>query len=263
MSDFEKFVGQSKKKKVPQFFYTVNKSVIAILSGGIDSTSMLWHLQNSGYNILKTVTFDYGQKHKKEIKQVPEIVKKFNSTFNANVTPEFITLDFFSKMGTSALTGKSKVPKNVYNPDTQKITVVPNRNMIFISIAVGKAIDEKISNVAYAAHTNDHAVYPDCRPEFVDALQKAITSGNWASVRLLAPFINSRKEQIVRLAVKYGTPLELTWSCYEGNERPCLACGTCIERTNAFVKAGTSDPILDEDEWQNALRTTFSTRIKE
>jgi len=125
--------------------------------------------------------------------------------------------------------------------------------MIFLSIAVGYAVKIGAKDVYYAAHRSDQ-IYPDCRKEFVKAMDSAIYLANiYDPVELKAPFVDMTKAEIVALGLKLGVPYELTWSCYAGGERPCLKCGTCVERTEAFLLNNSKDPLLTEDEWKIAV----------
>jgi len=127
-----------------------------------------------------------------------------------------------------------------------KLTVVPNRNMILLALAVGYAINNDAARVAYAAHSGDHAVYPDCRPSFANALQSAVKECHWQPPELYFPFINIDKSQIVSRGAKYKIPFELTWSCYNGRRVHCGKCGTCVERREAFERAD----IIDRTEYE-------------
>ena len=123
-----------------------------------------------------------------------------------------------------------------------KSTVVPNRNMILLSLATAWAVSKKADSVSYAAHSGDHAIYPDCRNEFAEALDKAIRLADWQEVYLNRPFVDLTKADIVKLGSELNVPFEQTWSCYEGQEVHCGRCGTCIERREAFYLAGVEDP---------------------
>ncbi len=123
-----------------------------------------------------------------------------------------------------------------------KATVVPNRNMILLALAAGWAISQKADAIAYAAHGGDHAIYPDCRPEFAEAMRHAIGLADWHRVELLRPFVTLTKADIVRRGAELGAPLGSTWSCYRGGARHCGRCGTCVERREAFALAGVPDP---------------------
>jgi 7-cyano-7-deazaguanine synthase len=134
------------------------------------------------------------------------------------------------------------VPHGHYAAENMKQTVVPNRNMIMLAVAAGWAISEKADRVAYGAHAGDHTIYPDCRPEFAAALGKAIGLADWHHLDLHCPFIKLSKTDIVRLGAQLHVDFAQTWSCYEGGELHCRRCGTCVERKEAFERAGVIDP---------------------
>ena len=123
-----------------------------------------------------------------------------------------------------------------------KQTVVPNRNMIMLSVAAGVAIARKADVVSYAAHAGDHAIYPDCRADFAEAVDKAIHLADWHEVGLARPFVSMTKAEIAKRGHEIGAPMSSTWSCYEGGEVHCGKCGTCVERQEAFAIAGANDP---------------------
>ena len=153
-----------------------------------------------------------------------------------------------------SLTGDEAVPHESYDAKSQRITIVPNRNMIFLSIAAGRAISIGAESIGYAAHSSDYSVYPDCRPEFIEQMNKALYQGNlWDPVQLVAPFQHKSKIEVTKRGIELGVPFELTWSCYEGKEKPCLECGTCLERTEAFVKNDSKDPALNNEDWDIAI----------
>ncbi len=232
-----------------------NKMIVPIVSGGIDSTVMLWYLKNNGANIVEAITFNYGQRHKKEINQARTIVEKFNDVFSEKVKHRIVDMSFLKELiATGALVGDADVPHEIYDSKTQRVTIVPNRNMIMLSIAAGRAVTIGADLVAYAAHASDYEVYPDCRPEFVQALDRALQLGNlWTPVGVIAPFVHNTKAEIVKLGIQLKVPFEYTWSCYEGNDRPCLECGTCLERTEAFLLNSAKDPALTDEEWKLAV----------
>lgn len=231
------------------------KTVVAIISGGLDSTTMLWFLNSEGYEILEAITFNYGQRHVKEIDSAKTIVEEFNRTFDKDLSLQVVDLREVGKLiSKGALTGDEEIPKEMYDRDSQRITVVPNRNGIMLNIAAGRAVTVGARYVAYAAHASDYSVYPDCRPEFIDAMDRAIYLGNlWDPVNILAPFKHLSKTEVTGIGLKVNAPLAMTWSCYQGENRPCLECGTCLERTEAFLQQGQKDPALSEKEWEKAL----------
>jgi 7-cyano-7-deazaguanine synthase len=146
-------------------------------------------------------------------------------------------------LGGSALTDPSiSLPEGHYAEDSMKATVVPNRNMILLSLAAGHAISLQFDTVAYAAHAGDHTIYPDCRPEFATAMDEALKLCDWNTVSLYRPFVQLSKHDLVRKGNELGVPFEKTWSCYAGNDKHCGKCGTCVERKEAFELVGLLDP---------------------
>ncbi len=227
---------------------------VMILSGGLDSTTLLWKLCLEGKRVY-ALTFDYGQRHRREIEHAKKIVKKAKEA-GFEVYHEVVDISSISHLISSgALTGNESVPHGFYTDERQKVTVVPNRNMIMLSIAAGYAVKMGESEVYYAAHKSDYAIYPDCRKEFVKALDSAIYLATiFTPVELKAPFVDMTKAEVVSLGLKLKVPYELTWSCYEGRDRPCLKCGTCLERTEAFLLNKVKDPLLTESEWEIAVK---------
>ena len=208
---------------------------ILIYSGGLDSTVLLHKLLRGG-NTVKCLSVDYGQKHKKELESAKYFCNKFG------VVHEIADLSSITKLiSSSVLTSDSPVPDGHYAEESMKATVVPNRNMIMLSVAIGWAINEKFDNVAYAAHNGDHAIYPDCRNEFVENLSKAAEIADWHPVNIIRPFVDISKADIVKLGSQLDVEFEKTWSCYKGKDLHCGKCGTCIERIEAFGLAGIED----------------------
>lgn len=210
---------------------------ILIYSGGMDSTVLLYQLLNEG-NEVKALSVDYGQRHKKEIDAARAIADRLGVEHRvADLT------GITSMLGGSSLTSSDiDVPEGHYAEDNMKATVVPNRNMIMLSVAAGWAISTKCDSISYAAHSGDHAIYPDCREEFAQAVDQAIQLADWHKVVLNRPFVGSTKADIVALGTKLGVPFEDTWSCYKGGSLHCGRCGTCVERREAFHLAGVEDP---------------------
>lgn len=156
-----------------------------------------------------------------------------------------LPLDFLAKSifpGSSQTSEDVPVPEGHYAEESMKATVVPNRNMVLLSLATAWAVSLKAQYVAYAAHAGDHAIYPDCRPEFFGHLGEAIRRCDWHKVEPLSPFIRMTKSQIVKEGDKLQVPFERTYSCYKGGEKHCGKCGTCVERREAFSLAGVPDP---------------------
>jgi 7-cyano-7-deazaguanine synthase len=213
---------------------------IAIVSGGMDSVVMAHFLAEG--NEMHLVSFDYGQRHKKELefaRYQAEVLK---------VPHTIVPVRFLRDMlRGSALTDDSiNVPEGHYADENMRLTVVPNRNSIMLNIASGIAVAEKASFVATAVHAGDHAVYPDCRPEFITATTNALRVANEGFIDpnfvILAPFVNVGKEFIAKLGDDLNVDYTKTWSCYVGGEYHCGKCGTCVERKEAFELAGVDDP---------------------
>ncbi|MDA0347510.1 MAG: 7-cyano-7-deazaguanine synthase QueC [Verrucomicrobia bacterium] len=212
---------------------------VLVYSGGMDSTVLLYHLLDQGATVA-TLAVDYGQKHSKELIQA-EVITKALGVKHRTVDLRSITELF----GNSSLTDtEMKIPHGHYEEDNMKSTVVPNRNMILLSLATAWAVSLKADSVSYAAHSGDHAVYPDCREAFASALDKAIRLADWQEIFLNRPFVDYSKADVVKRGAELHVPFEKTWSCYEGNETHCGQCGTCIERREAFYLAGIGDSTI-------------------
>lgn len=218
------------------------KSAVAVYSGGIDSTVMLYSMRELGIHIRGALSVDYGQKHRKEIEVAARVCRSLDIEHRVADLKDVAGL-----FGQSGLVDSgSAVPEGHYEEESMKSTVVPNRNMILISLATAWAIKKEAEAVAYAAHSGDHAIYPDCRETFAAALDAAIQQCDWASVRLYRPFVESSKSEIVAEGDRLRAPLGEAWSCYKGGEMHCGRCGTCIERREAFFLAGVEDPTVYE-----------------
>lgn len=230
--------------------------IVTILSGGMDSTTLLFEALGQG-NEVHAISFNYGQKHKKELEKAKELCKELN------VTHHIVDISGVKDLLVSALTSNAEVPEGHYAEDNMKQTVVPNRNAIMLSIAYGYAVSINADRLYFGAHSGDHFVYPDCRPEFATALDTALRIGNegFAYVSLLAPFNKMSKTDIAKRGFELKVPFEKTWSCYKGEERPCLKCGTCVERTEAFLDNNRQDPLLTDNEWQDAVN--YLNNVKE
>jgi 7-cyano-7-deazaguanine synthase len=210
---------------------------VVLFSGGLDSTVLVYDLLNEGAD-LKLLSIDYGQRHEKELKSSSEIAEFLG------LEHEILRLPMLNNLlGGSALTDPSiSLPEGHYAEDSMKATVVPNRNMILLSLAAGHAISLQFDTVAYAAHAGDHTIYPDCRPEFATAMDEALKLCDWNTVSLYRPFVQLSKHDLVRKGKQLGVPFEKTWSCYAGNDKHCGKCGTCVERKEAFELVGLLDP---------------------
>ena len=218
--------------------------VLLIFSGGMDSSTLLWDLLSSGDDV-DAITFNYGQRHSKEIECACDMIKYLTDQ-EIEIRHDIIDVkSVFKFIDSSALTNPDiTVPNCGYTEESAKITVVPNRNQILLSIAVGIAAARGISTVMYAAHNGDAAIYPDCRPMYLDALNEATRiSTLWHPVKIEAPFIHLTKAEIVKIGLNLGVPYEITRSCYNAEELSCGTCPTCVERIEAFTLNETIDPL--------------------
>lgn len=222
------------------------KKAVAIVSGGMDSATLLYHLISKGYQV-HVVSFDYGQRHKKELDAAALFCKRLS------VQHTILNLAFIQPLLTgSALTDQTvDVPHGYYAEENMRLTVVPNRNMMMLSIAGAIAVAEKANILALAVHAGDHFIYPDCRPEFIEAMNQALQVGNEghsaSDFQLYAPYLHVTKVEIAQEGARLGVPYEDTWTCYEGGAIHCGVCGSCQERRDGFLKAGIPDPTVYGD----------------
>jgi len=213
--------------------------VVLILSGGLDSTTLLYELREQGHEV-RALGINYGQRHRKELDKADDICSGLGVEYRI---ADLRALQTFMS-GSSQTVAAIPVPEGHYAEETMKLTIVPNRNMLMLAVAGAWAISTKSDSVAYAAHAGDHTIYPDCREEFVQALDQALQLADWHSVKILRPFIKLTKADIVKLGFGLRVPFENTWSCYKGQEIHCGRCGTCVERIEAFMLAGVPDPTV-------------------
>lgn len=225
----------------------MSKGVI-LHSGGIDSTVMLTKLLSEGHQCFP-LAIRYGQRHAKEL----DAAKAVWAALGIN-TGTVLDLSNLRQLIKSALHGFGKIPHGHYSDEIQAVTVSPNRNMILLAIAAGYAETIGGDFVAYAAHSNDRAIYPDCRPEFVKSAAETLHLGTGGKITLIEPFVDYTKADVVAEGLRLNAPLSLTWSCYEGHKTPCLQCGTCLERTEAFDINNTADPALSDTAWLRAQK---------
>ena len=213
---------------------------VAIVSGGMDSVVLAHMLHNEGHD-LTLVSFNYGQRHNKELLYAAQCAQDLEARHHivdlSNVT---------AMLDQSALTNPNiEIPDGHYAEDTMRITVVPNRNAIMLNIAAGLAVSIGAKHVATGVHGGDHYIYPDCRPAFIkatDAMLCVATDGFAVpGFSVLAPFLNWTKGDIAREGNRLGVDFTKTWSCYKGGEIHCGACGTCFERREAFAEAEVFD----------------------
>jgi len=224
---------------------------IVICSGGLDSVSLAHKVAGEG-RLLSLLSFDYGQRHVKEVDYAAACAQRLG------VVHKVLDIRAIGEgLSGSALTDDIAVPDGHYQEASMKLTVVPNRNAIMLSIAFGMAATVKAARVAAAVHGGDHFIYPDCRPGFIDAFQVMQNHAleGFADVTLYTPYVQGSKADIVTDGARHGTPFNETWSCYKGGAQHCGRCGTCVERREAFDLAGITDPTdyADNEFWLEAI----------
>ena len=218
-------------------------SGVIILSGGMDSVTLLHFLVKHLKCGMKAISFDYGQKHMKEISFAEMQCKELG------VEHHVIALPFVGSLFTSALLQSGEdIPEGHYEAENMKQTVVPNRNMIMSAIAVGFGQSRDASFLALGVHAGDHAIYPDCRAEFVDTLRACVELSDWNPFTIYAPFQRMTKKEILGIGLQLNPPVDYakTWTCYKGLEKACGKCGACQERLEAFKKIGVKDMLSYE-----------------
>lgn len=262
----DKFLKPSSLFVLPEGFEVKVKQYdcVAIVSGGLDSTTLVYDLIDKGHTP-HLVSFNYGQRHAKELQYAAMTARQLelrHDTVDLTGLTHLISNSALTGLGGIEYTdGDPSYVKSVHNPievpeghyaeETMKQTVVPNRNMIMLSIAAGIAVNNQYKFVAIGVHAGDHFIYPDCRPEFIEAMREAIEVategfGNWEEEDTLrgrvvhplySPFLHKSKADIAYRALELGVPLHLTWSCYKGGLMHCGRCGTCVERLEAINEA--------------------------
>lgn len=248
---------------------------VAVVSGGMDSATLVWLLKNQGHEV-HAISFDYGQNHKVELDYAERLFDPIDvglesgahGTADSWRCVDLTSITHLLSSATSSLTNPDvEVPDGRYDAESMKQTVVPNRNMIMLSIAIGFAVSIEGRFVATAVHAGDHFIYPDCRPGFIKEMNVVAITANegfskfptrenllgygdsWGHASIYAPFLNIGKHDIAKLGNNLNVPYVDTWSCYKGGETHCGRCGTCTERKEAFRLAHVKDPTkyLDAD----------------
>ncbi|WP_279149263.1 7-cyano-7-deazaguanine synthase QueC [Segatella bryantii] len=216
------------------------KDSAIIVSGGMDSITLLYDKKDE---IALGISFDYGSNH--NAKEIP--FAKMHCE-RLGIKHIVINLDFMHQyFKSSLLEGADAIPEGNYADENMKSTVVPFRNGIMLSIAIGIAESNNLKKVFIANHGGDHTIYPDCRPEFIKAIDEAATTGTYVNVRIEAPYTNITKTDIARRGAELGINFAETWSCYKGGEKHCGKCGTCVERKEALELADVPDPTEYEE----------------
>ena len=215
---------------------------LVLFSGGLDSTVLATQMKQEATET-RLLSIDYGQRHAKELDHSQKVADHLGLVHEILKLPQLGQI-----LGGSSLTDKSiTLPEGHYAEESMKSTVVPNRNMILLALAGGHALSIGFDTIAYAAHAGDHTIYPDCRPEFADAMNKALGLADWNDLNLHRPYVEMTKSDLVSLGEELNAPLQLTWSCYAGGEIHCGKCGTCVERKEAFALANIPDPTKYEE----------------
>ncbi len=216
------------------------KNSVIIVSGGMDSITLLYDHKDE---IALGISFDYGSNH--NAREIPYAKMHCERLGIRHIT---INLDFMHQyFKSSLLEGADAIPEGHYADDNMKSTVVPFRNGIMLSIAIGIAESNNLDQVFIANHGGDHTIYPDCRPEFINAINGAATAGTYNNVRVVAPYTNITKGEIASIGKRLGIDYTETWSCYKGGEKHCGKCGTCVERKEALAAAGIDDHTVYEE----------------
>ena len=223
---------------------------MVLCSGGVDSTTCLgMAVDKYGSKNVIALSIYYGQRHTKEIESAIKVTKHYGV--------EHISLDLekiFQYSDCSLLSHSDKdIPEESYAKQIEKTdgapvsTYVPFRNGLFLSSAASIALSKGCEVIYYGAHSDDAAgsAYPDCSSDFNNAINEAIYLGSGKQIKVVAPFINATKDQVVKKGLEINVPYKYTWSCYEGGEKPCGKCGTCIDRAKAFELNGIKDPAME------------------
>ncbi|GAA0845714.1 7-cyano-7-deazaguanine synthase QueC [Marinobacter szutsaonensis] len=220
----------------------MTETVVVIYSGGMDSFTLLHLARARGYKV-HALSFNYGQRHVRELDCARQVCA------DLGIPHKEIDIRAMSEvMSGSSLTSDIEVPEGHYEEDSMKATVVPNRNMILLSLATGYAVTAGASAVWFGAHGGDHAIYPDCRPEFVEKMDAVCRVANYEPVGIEAPLIRMDKGEILAEGLKLGLDYSQTWTCYNGRDKACGRCGSCVERLEAFAANGVTDPLEYEEQ---------------
>ncbi|WP_426415268.1 7-cyano-7-deazaguanine synthase QueC [Aestuariirhabdus sp. LZHN29] len=216
----------------------MNKKVVVIYSGGMDSFTVLHRAIEEGFEVY-ALSFNYGQRHQRELDYAQRVCDKLGIPHQISD----ITAINGLLQGSSLTSNDIAVAEGHYSAENMKSTLVPNRNMILLSLAVGYGVSIGADQVFYGAHSGDHTIYPDCRPEFVDAMNEVTRIANFEPVEIHSPFLHQNKIDILHWGLERGLDYGDTWTCYNGRERACGKCGSCVERLEAFELNNATDPL--------------------
>lgn len=220
---------------------------VVVVSGGMDSVTLLHKVvADQGKENVKVISFDYGQVHKKELG-----FAKLNAD-TLGVEHTIVDITNLNRLLPSTLTGVGEVPQGHYESDSMKKTVVPFRNSIMSTIALGYAAGLGFERIALGVHSGDHYIYPDCRPEFITALGELARLGDFEPIAVYTPFLMSDKTSIIAEGLKLGVDYSKTWTSYSSGETPDFKTGSSVERTQAFIANGIADPLYTPEQWEEA-----------
>jgi 7-cyano-7-deazaguanine synthase len=216
------------------------KKAVVIYSGGMDSRTVLEKAIHDDYDV-HALSFNYGQRHSVELEYARRVTDK------KGIIHKIIDITSINDLlQGSSLTGDIDIPEGHYEEESMKSTVVPNRNMIMLSLAIAYAVSIGTDKVYYGAHAGDHAIYPDCRPEFLEKMNSVAAIANYEAVNIYAPYLDGNKETILQDGFQMGVDYADTWTCYNGRKKACGKCGACQERLEAFKAVGRDDPLMYE-----------------
>lgn len=211
--------------------------VVVIYSGGMDSFTVLNHALKQGHEVY-ALSFNYGQRHVRELDAAASVCNRLS------IPHKIVDITAInSLLAGSSLTSDIDIPEGHYEAESMQSTVVPNRNMILLSLAIGYAVSIGAEAVYYGAHSGDHAIYPDCRPEFVEKMNDVSLIANYEPVRIAVPYLRNNKAEILADGLAMGLDYSQTWTCYNGREKACGKCGACMERLEAFTANQQTDPL--------------------
>ena len=218
------------------------KKAVLIFSGGMDSYTLLHDLITAEYEV-HALSFNYGQRHSKELDYASA------ACGNLDVPHKVIDATAINELVQgSSLTSDIDVPEGHYEEESMKSTVVPNRNMIMMSMAMGHAVTIGASTVAVGVHAGDHAIYPDCRPAFISAMNEVAKFANYEPIQIIAPYLYMSKGEIAVRGKELGVDYSQAWTCYNGRDKACGKCGACQERMEAMTFAMIQDPMEYEQD---------------
>lgn len=211
--------------------------VVVIYSGGMDSFTVLHHAVQQGHEVY-ALSFNYGQRHVRELDAAAKVCQQLD------IPHKVVDITAInSLLAGSSLTSDIDIPEGHYAEASMQSTVVPNRNMILLSLAIGYAVSIGAEAVYYGAHSGDHAIYPDCRPEFVEKMNAVSLIANYEPIRIEVPYLRNNKAEILADGLRMNLDYSLTWTCYNGRDKACGKCGACVERLEAFAANQVTDPL--------------------